>query len=65
MLVEGETYFVVKDVTEILGYANVSKAIADHVDVEDKHNNESLSSLGQHGGWLIKESSLYSLIPFQ
>ena len=29
---------------------------------EDKLNNESLSSLGQRGGWLINESGLYSLI---
>ena len=60
--VEGEPYFVAKDITGILGYANASKAIADHVDVEDKLNNESLSSLGQRGGWLINESGLYSLI---
>lgn len=60
--VEGKPYFVAKDVTGILGYANASKAIADHVDVEDKLNNESLSSLGQRGGWLINESGLYSLI---
>lgn len=62
IMVEGEPYFVAKDVTEILGYANASKAIADHVDAEDKLNNESLSSLGQRGGWLINESGLYSLI---
>lgn len=60
--VEGEPYFVAKDVTGILGYANASKAIVDHVDEEDKLNNESLSSLGQRGGWLINESGLYSLI---
>jgi prophage antirepressor-like protein len=34
----------------------------DHVDSDDKLNNESLSSLGQRGGWLINESGLYSLI---
>ena len=34
----------------------------DHVDSEDKLNNESLSSLGQRGGWLINESGLYSLV---
>lgn len=55
-------YFVGKDVAEILGYTNASKAIADHVDDEDKLNNETLSSLGQRGGWLINESGLYSLI---
>ncbi len=62
MLVEGNPYFVGKDVTEVLGYQNASKALADHVDEEDKLNNESLSSIGQRGGWLINESGLYSLV---
>lgn len=43
---EGDVWFVGKDVAEILGYTNPSKALADHVDEEDKLNNESLSSLG-------------------
>ena len=60
--IDGKIYFVGKDITEVLGYANASKAITDHVDEEDKLNNESLSSLGQRGGWLINESGLYSLI---
>ena len=60
--VNGEVMFVGKDITDILGYTNPSKALADHVDEEDKLNNESLSSLGQRGGWLINESGLYSLI---
>lgn len=60
--INGEPYFVGKDVAEILGYTNPSKALSDHVDEEDKLNNESLSSLGQRGGWLINESGLYSLI---
>lgn len=51
-----------KDVAVALGYQNASKALNDHVDVEDKLNNESLSSLGQRGGWLVNESGLYSLI---
>lgn len=58
----GEPWFVAKDVCDILGYSNASKAIADHVDYEDKLNNESLSSLGQRGGWIINESGLYGLI---
>ena len=61
-VIDGEPFFVGKDVTDILGYQNASKALADHVDDEDKLNNESLSSLGQRGGWLINESGLYSLI---
>lgn len=60
--INGEPWFVGKDVAEILGYSNPSKALIDHVDDEDKLNNETLSSLGQRGGWLINESGLYSLI---
>lgn len=59
---DGEPWFVGKDVAEALGYQNPSKALADHVDPEDKLNNESLSSLGQRGGWIINESGLYSLV---
>lgn len=62
MVIDGEPWFVGKDVTSILGYTNPSKAILDHVDADDKLNNETLSSLGQRGGWLINESGLYSLI---
>ena len=62
MLINDEPWFVGKDVTEILGYSNPSKALSDHVDEEDKLNNKSLSSLGQRGGWIINESGLYSLI---
>ena len=60
--IDNEPWFVGKDIAEILGYANASKALADHVDNDDKLNNESLSSLGQRGGWLINESGLYSLV---
>ena len=60
--INGEAWLVGKDVAEILGYTNPSKALNDHVDNEDKLNNDSLSSLGQRGGWLINESGLYSLI---
>lgn len=62
ILQDNEPWFVAKDITNILGYQNSSKAIGDHVDVDDKLNNETLSSLGQRGGWLINESGLYSLI---
>lgn len=60
--ISNEPWFVGKDVAHVLGYQNPSKALADHVDAEDKLNNESLVSLGQRGGWLINESGLYSLI---
>ncbi len=60
--VDGKPYFVGKDVAEILGYADTNKAIAMHVDDEDKLNDKTALSLGQRGGWLINESGLYSLI---
>ncbi|WP_317854521.1 BRO family protein [Chakrabartyella piscis] len=60
--IDGEPWFVGKDVASALGYKNHSKALKDHVYEEDKLNNESLLSLGQRGGWIINESGLYSLV---
>lgn len=60
--IDGEPWFVGKDLTNILGYQNSSKALIDHVDPEDKLNNVSLSSLGQRGGWLVNESGMFSLV---
>lgn len=58
----GEPWFVGKDVAQVLGYTDTNKAIAMHVDVEDKLNDKTALSLGQRGGWLINESGLYSLV---
>ena len=62
MEINGEPYFVGKDVSEILGYSDTNKAIAMHVDDEDKLNDKTALSLGQRGGWFINESGLYSLV---
>lgn len=60
---DGETFFVGKDVAEVLGYSDLNKAIAMHVEDEDKKlNDKSSSSFGQRGATLINESGLYSLI---
>lgn len=61
-VIDGEPWFVGKDVAEVLGYVDPNKAIAMHVDEEDKLNDKTASSLGQRGGWFINESGLYSLI---
>ena len=45
-LVDDDPWFVAKDVCSVLGYTNVSKAIADHVDMGDKLNNETLLADG-------------------
>lgn len=59
---DGDPWFVGKDIAEALGYADTNKAIAMHVDEEDKLNDKTALSLGQRGGWLINESGLYSLV---
>lgn len=59
--VNGELYFVGKDVAAALGYANPQKAIRDHVDDEDKTVNDSFTVNGTQVV-LISESGLYSLI---
>lgn len=66
LIIEGEPYFVGKDVAEILGYSNSSKAVSTHVDDEDKILEMIAHS--QNGNMvktqtaLINESGLYSLI---
>ena len=62
MSIDGEPYFVGKDVAEILGYKKTANAINKHVDDEDK----GVTKLGTPGGvqdvTIINESGLYSLI---
>ena len=60
--ISGQPWFVGKDVAGVLGYTDTNKAIAMHVDEDDKLNDKTASSLGQRGGWLINESGLYSLV---
>lgn len=62
LMVNGEPYFVAKDIAEILGYANPQKAVRDHVDEEDKGVNEMVTPGGKQSFVVINESGLYSLI---
>lgn len=57
-----EPYFVGKDVADILGYSNSRKAIADHVDDEDKGVTKCDTLGGVQELTVINESGLYSLI---
>jgi len=41
--INGEPYFVGRDVAEILGYSNSRKALADHVDEEDKFQGDGVT----------------------
>jgi prophage antirepressor-like protein len=64
--IDGEPWFVGKDVAEALGYKDVNHAISNRVDKEDKVNSktqgQNFPEFGQRGTWLINESGLYSLI---
>ena len=62
--VNGEPYFVGKDVAEILGYAKPENAIATHVDNEDKTTTliQGTGSNYKSNAVVINESGLYSLI---
>ena len=61
-MINGEPFFVGKDVAEILGYANPQKAVRDHVDDDDKGVNEMDTPGGVQPVMFINESGLYSLI---
>lgn len=65
----GEPWMVGRDVAKALGYFNVSKAVATHVDAEDKRfemlpiaDAQNGNVLGSTKTTLINESGLYSLV---
>ena len=60
--INGEPFFVGKDVADILGYNNGRKALIDHVDAEDKGVTKCDTLGGTQGLTVINESGLYSLI---
>lgn len=63
LMKDGQPWFVGKDIANILGYADLNKAIAMHVDDEDKKLNDKTSlSFGQRGATIINESGFYSLV---
>lgn len=66
LLINDEPYFVGKDVADVLGYSNSRKAMADHVDDEDKEvltsRNVTLENIPNRGITVVNESGLYSLV---
>ena len=62
LVIDGEPWFVGKDVAEILGYSNTRKALADHVDEEDKGVTKCDTLGGVQDLTVINESGLYGLI---
>lgn len=62
LTVNGEPWFVGKDVAEILGYKEAAKAIREHVDGEDKGVSDLDTPGGKQKIIIINESGMYSLI---
>lgn len=63
--IEGEPWFVGKDVAEALGYGEGKSpinAVANHVDEEDKGVTELMTPGGMQKVTIINESGLYSLV---
>ena len=64
--INGEPYFVGRDIAEILGYSNTKDAISTHVDEEDRtviqRSENTTLEIPNRGLTVINESGLYSLI---
>lgn len=64
--IDGEPWFVGKDLTDILGYSNSRKALKDHVDKEDqqilKSRNVTLENIPNRGLTGVNESGMFSLV---
>lgn len=62
ILINGEPWFVGKDVAEALGYSNPRDALSKHVDTEDKGVANCDTLGGTQSFSIINESGLYCLI---
>lgn len=62
IVINGEPYFVGKDVAEALGYADAFGALKKHVPDEDKQNCQNDSFNSPRGMVVINESGLYALV---
>ena len=61
-VMDGETYFVGKDVASALGYKNSMDALMRHVDEEDKQTSGFTMGGQKYTMTVINESGLYALI---
>ena len=62
MEINGEPYFVGKDIAEILGYQNGSRDVNRHTDEEDRQKTMIFDGNQDRETIIINESGLYSLI---
>lgn len=63
LTINGEPWFVGKDIAECLGYSRSTKSVSDHVDEEDIDGIPIQDSIGRMQNTpIINESGVYSLI---
>lgn len=62
LTIDGEPWFVGKDVAERLGYSNPRDALSKHADAEDKGVAKCDTPSGAQEMTIINESGLYSLV---
>lgn len=62
LMIDGEPWFVGKDIASKLGYTDTFGALKKHVDGDDKQNCQNDSFETPRGLTIINESGLYSLI---
>ena len=62
LTINGEPWFVGKDIAAILGYSNHRDALAKHVDSEDKGASQFATPSGIQEMTIVNESGLYSMI---
>ena len=65
--IDGDPWFVGKDVADVLGYSNTRDALIEHVDMEDrmiaqKSDFPTLDIVSPRGMIIVNESGLYSLV---
>ncbi|WP_455256738.1 phage antirepressor [Peptoniphilus asaccharolyticus] len=60
--IDGEPWFVGKDIAAALGYKNISDALIKHVDIEDKGVAKCDTLGGNQEMTVINESGMYSLV---
>lgn len=60
--IDGEPWFVGKDIAAALGYKNISDALIKHVDMEDKGVAKCDTLGGNQEMTVINESGMYSLV---
>ena len=59
---QGGSWFVGRDVAEILGYKNINKALIDHVEEDDRVSTSVETPKGSRNTIIINEFGVYSLV---